>query len=97
VTALGGAEALALLASDPEFDSIVCDLMMPRVDGKSFYEAVRAETPELAERIVFMSGGAFTPRLRKFAASVSNPVLQKPVSRDELEAMLSLQCSSHGE
>jgi CheY-like chemotaxis protein len=96
VTALGGGEALALLASDPEFDSIVCDLMMPRVDGKSFYEAVRAEIPELAERIVFMSGGAFTPRLRKFAASVSNPVLQKPVSRDELEAMLSMQRSGDG-
>jgi len=95
VTALGGGEALALLASDPEFDSIVCDLMMPRVDGKSFYEAVRAQIPELAERIVFMSGGAFTPRLRKFAASVSNPVLQKPVSRDELEAMLSMQRSGY--
>jgi hypothetical protein len=36
-----------------------------------------------------MSGGAFTPRLRKFAASVRNPVLQKPVSREDLEAMLS--------
>ena len=32
-----------------------------------------------------MSGGAFTPRLRKFAASVSNPVLQKPVSREDLD------------
>jgi nitrogen-specific signal transduction histidine kinase/DNA-binding NarL/FixJ family response regulator len=89
VTVLGGEEALALLAADPDFDSIVCDLMMPKVDGKSFYEAVQAEHPELTERIVFMSGGAFTPRLRKFAASVSNPMLQKPVSREELERMLS--------
>ena len=91
VTALGGVEALALLDSDPGFDSIICDLMMPRVDGKSFYDAVRAEHPQLAERIVFMSGGAFTPRLRRFAAEVSNPVLQKPVGRDELEAMLAAQ------
>jgi hypothetical protein len=35
-----------------------------------------------------MSGGAFTPRLRKFASAVSNPVLQKPVSRDDIEAMI---------
>jgi hypothetical protein len=35
-----------------------------------------------------MSGGAFTPRLRKFASAVSNPVLQKPVGRAELEAMI---------
>jgi CheY-like chemotaxis protein len=88
VTVLGGVEALALLSADSNFDSIVCDLMMPRVDGKSFYDSVLQDDPDLAKRIVFMSGGAFTPRLRKFAAAVPNPVLQKPVSRDELESML---------
>ena len=87
MTVLGGVEALALLAADPDFDSIICDLMMPKVDGKSFYDSIKAENPKLAERIVFMSGGA---RLRKFAASVSNPGLQNPVSREDLEAMLSL-------
>lgn len=89
VTVLGGVEALARLSEDALFDSIICDLMMPEVDGKSFYDAIEKEHPELAERIIFMSGGAFTPRLRKFASSVSNPVLQKPVSREDLEAMIS--------
>ena len=76
---LGGVEALARLAEDPDFDSIVCDLMMPEVDGKSFYDSIQGDHPQLADRIVFMSGGAFTPRLRRFAAAVPNPVLQKPV------------------
>jgi len=89
VTVLGGVEALARLAEDPDFDSIVCDLMMPEVDGKSFYDAIKNDHPHLSERIVFMSGGAFTPRLRRFAAAVPNPVLQKPVSREDLESMLS--------
>ena len=88
VTVLGGVEALAHLSEDPLFDSIICDLMMPEVDGKSLYDAIKKEHPELVDRIVFMSGGAFTPRLRKFASAVSNPVLQKPVSREELEAMI---------
>jgi CheY-like chemotaxis protein len=88
VTVLGGVEALALLAVDSDFDSIICDLMMPKVDGKSLYDSVMKEDAELAGRIVFMSGGAFTPRLRRFAASVSNPVLQKPLGRDELETIL---------
>jgi CheY-like chemotaxis protein/anti-sigma regulatory factor (Ser/Thr protein kinase) len=92
VTVLGGVEALARLSEDPDFDSIVCDLMMPEVDGKSFYDAIKKDHPQLADRIVFMSGGAFTPRLRKFAASVANPVLQKPVSREDLESML---CAHH--
>ena len=89
VTVLGGVEALAHLAEDPDFDSIVCDLMMPEVDGKAFYDSIKNEHPQLSERIVFMSGGAFTPRLRRFAAAVPNPVLQKPVSREDLELMLS--------
>jgi signal transduction histidine kinase len=90
VTVLGGVEALARLSEDPGFDSIVCDLMMPEVDGKSFYDAIKKDHPQLAGRIVFMSGGAFTPRLRRFAAAVPNPVLQKPVSREDLESMLSV-------
>ncbi|MEM9729098.1 MAG: ATP-binding protein [Myxococcota bacterium] len=88
VTVLGGVEALARLEEDPEFDAVICDLMMPEVDGKSFYETTQKLYPQLADSIVFMSGGAFTPRLRKFAASVSNPVLQKPVTREHLESML---------
>lgn len=88
VTVLGGVEALALLAADSDFDAIICDLMMPKVDGKSLYDSIAKEDRGLADRIVFMSGGAFTPRLRRFAASVSNPVLQKPLGREELEAIL---------
>ncbi len=88
VTVLGGVEALARLAEDSEFDAVICDLMMPEVDGKSFYDTIQQRHPELVDRVVFMSGGAFTPRLRKFAASVSNPVMEKPVTREHLESML---------
>lgn len=94
VTVLGGSDALARLEEDPDFDSIVCDLMMPDIDGKAFYDKVKEDHPELADRIVFMSGGAFTPRLRKFAAAVSNAVLQKPVTREDLEAALAA-CGEH--
>lgn len=88
VTVLGGAEALVRLGEDPRFDALVCDLMMPEIDGKSFYDQVCEAHSALADRIVFMSGGAFTPRLRKFAGEVANPVLQKPVTREDLEAAL---------
>lgn len=88
VTVLGGVEALAHLSEDKNFDAVICDLMMPEVDGKAFYDAVERDHSNLLHRIVFMSGGAFTPRLRKFATAVSNPVLQKPVTREHLESML---------
>jgi hypothetical protein len=44
-----------------------------------------------------MSGGAFTPRLRRFAVAVPNPVLQKPVSREDLESMLSAHAADDDE
>lgn len=97
VTVLGGAEALARIEEDPDFDSIICDLMMPEVDGKSFYDQIQRDQPQLADRIIFMSGGAFTPRLRKFAAAISNPVLQKPVTREDLEAALVAHLQDGGE
>jgi CheY-like chemotaxis protein len=88
----GGAEALAILAAEHDFDAILCDLMMPGVDGPAVHEAVAALAPRLADRIVFCTGGVFTSRARRFVGRIANPVLDKPVSatalRSAIEAML---------
>jgi hypothetical protein len=34
--------------------------------------------PDQVQRIVFMSGGAFTPRAREFLTVVPNPRIDKP-------------------
>ena len=55
--AADGEEALhRLRARKASFDLVVCDLKMPRLDGKSFFRAISAEKPELAKRIVFVTG-----------------------------------------
>jgi PAS domain S-box-containing protein len=78
VVAEGGAEAMEILARDRRFDVIVCDLMMPDVSGIDLYESISKSDPELARRIVFMSGGAFTPRARAFLDAHVLAVLDKP-------------------
>jgi PAS domain S-box-containing protein len=77
--------ALTRLAADSGFDLILCDLMMPEVSGMDFYDQL---APELRDRIVFLSGGAFTPRARAFLDSVPNRRLAKPFDVDALTAML---------
>lgn len=81
VVADGGLQALAELERDDGFDVILCDLMMPDLDGPQLYSALRETMPYLLDRIVFISGGAFTPAAMNFIGSVQNFVLEKPVSR----------------
>ncbi|HKP62773.1 MAG TPA: response regulator [Polyangiales bacterium] len=79
-----GRRALAWLATEHNFDVIVCDLMMPQLSGLEFYADVERLYPALAERVVFMTGGAFTSAAQQFLAGVHNPRLQKPFHPDAL-------------
>jgi len=80
--------ALARVVAGERWDIIVCDLMMPELTGMDFYEAVLRVAPSQARAFVFMTGGAFTPRARTFLADVDQPRLDKPFTRDELDAAL---------
>jgi len=78
VTARSATEALACLERGERFEACVCDLMMPETTGMELYEKVRGEDPRLAERFVFVTGGAFTDRARDFLVRTSSPCLEKP-------------------
>src|SRR5262249_30851760 len=84
VSVTSAAEALARLAEDSTFDLIFCDVAMPERSGQDFYEELRATRPELAERVVFVTGGTVTPQLSEFLESVPRPCLSKPFGAAEL-------------
>ena len=69
-------------------DVILCDLMMPNTSATDFVDRLRARTPELARRGVFMTAGAFAPAERAAADRGDHRVLVKPFSREQLEAVL---------
>lgn len=76
--------ACTRLLGDEVYDAVLCDVMMRDMTGMDLYEKLRAGRPAMAERIVFMTGGAFTARARAFLESVSNPCLDKPFVRADL-------------
>jgi two-component system, cell cycle sensor histidine kinase and response regulator CckA len=80
----GGRRALERIERDRAFDVLLCDLMMVDVDGVEVYERVRASVPGLEQRIIFMTGGAFTSRASEFLASIPNVCLEKPFPVEEL-------------
>jgi CheY-like chemotaxis protein len=81
----GGAEGLDLIARGEHFDVVICDVMMPQVDGPMFHDALRQKHAALLARVIFCSGGAFTPRAREFLQQVKNPFIQKPIDASVLE------------
>jgi PAS domain S-box-containing protein len=74
--------------SGERFDVIFCDLMMPEMTGMDFHALIAKTLPQQAERIVFITGGAFTPAASAFVASASNTVLQKPFEKGAIDAIL---------
>jgi CheY-like chemotaxis protein len=74
-------EAVALVNRGERYDAILCDLMMPLLSGMQVYEAIRLVDADQARRIVFMTGGAFSPRVLEFLGSVPNARVEKPLER----------------
>lgn len=70
--------ALKLFRRGDRFDVVLCDLMMPQVTGMELFQNLQALDPHQAARVVFMSGGAFTPSARAFLDRVPNGRLEKP-------------------
>jgi len=83
-----GREALSRLETDTSFDLVLCDLMMPDVNGAAVYTAVKRDHPEPAERFVLMTGGAFTARAREFLSQHPGAQLEKPFNIADIEKLL---------
>jgi PAS domain S-box-containing protein len=73
-----GEEALELLGKDDGFDVVLCDLMMPTMSGMDFADRLEESGSAMAKRVVFMTGGAFTPRANEFLSKTRFPALHKP-------------------
>jgi two-component system, cell cycle sensor histidine kinase and response regulator CckA len=88
VSAGGGKEAFELLEQHPPFDVILCDLMMPEMTGIDFYEELVRRDARAGERVVFLTGGAFTDSAKRFLDRVPNARLGKPFGSPELQKLI---------
>lgn len=79
-----GLDALDVLSRET-YDAIVCDISMPLLSGIGFFEQLLEVSPEMAGRLLFVTGYAEDPRVREFIDATRQPVLEKPV---ELPALV---------
>ncbi|MBK6687884.1 MAG: response regulator [Deltaproteobacteria bacterium] len=80
-------DALALLNRGERFDLIFLDLMMPNMSGEELYHRLSALDPEQAQRVVFMTGGAFSHAAANFLAQIPNRRLYKPFSIETIRTL----------
>ncbi|WP_019013371.1 hybrid sensor histidine kinase/response regulator [Elioraea tepidiphila] len=76
-TASDGAGAQAMLA-ERAVDLIVTDLRMPGVDGMALHRWLVETRPELARRVVFVTGDRITTAIDIALRETGRPVLAKP-------------------
>jgi CheY-like chemotaxis protein len=84
-----GPSALAFLADrGMQFDAIVCDMRMEIMDGATFYRALLKIRPDLARRVVFITGNAAGPNVETFLTECGQPFLEKPFTTEALKAAI---------
>ena len=78
VLLISAQEALDRIAAGERFDLVLCDLMLPGVSGMAFYERVGQSAPELVERVLFATGGAYTSSAEEFLKRADIRHIEKP-------------------
>jgi PAS domain S-box-containing protein len=88
VEAGSGRAAETILASDDDFDLILCDLVMPEMSGVELHAHLAATLPHLLDRMVFMTGGAFTECATRFLDTAPNIRVGKPFDGANLRELV---------
>lgn len=84
-TAESAAVALELLGT-ARFDAIVSDLRMPDTDGATFWAEVQQRAPQLARRMLFVTGDTLSLEAQRILAKTRCPSLDKPFAKADLLA-----------
>jgi signal transduction histidine kinase/CheY-like chemotaxis protein len=78
-----------------DYAAIICDLLMPGMNGSELYEELMQVNPLLAQRLIFVTGDATRPATRAFLEGTGLPYLLKPFKPKQLLATLGQVLAGH--
>ena len=84
VSAVGDALAAFEALQTTQFGVILCDIQMPGLSGTSFFEQLEERLPQMASRVVFVSGYIDQHETHEFLVRTGQPFLSKPASADQM-------------
>ena len=71
-------KAALLKVKAHEYDAVICDLKMPRLQGDEFYLKAKEMRPSLADRFIFITGFATDAKIALFLTKHDVKYLVKP-------------------
>jgi two-component system NtrC family sensor kinase len=66
------------------YDLIILDMKMPGFGGDALFERIKQQSPDIASRVLFITGDTTNPATRDFINQTANQVLTKPFTIEEL-------------
>lgn len=84
VTCCSNARAALEHCRSQRFDVILCDVMMPGLNGWEFHRLLAQACPGMEARVIFITGGALLDDVRELLARVPNRTFEKPFDAREL-------------
>jgi len=71
--------------SRKNYDLVICDLRMPRLDGRAFFDALVHANSPVRNRILFITGDTIARSTQEFLESTGMPHLAKPFLVEEVK------------
>lgn len=77
VTEAGSAEAAIAHLATARPEVVVSDVLMPGQSGLELYQALLAQSPHLAGRVIFLTGAADDPQINRSVEELGAPLIGK--------------------
>jgi PAS domain S-box-containing protein len=86
VVAVGSGRAALKHLVEGRFDAVICDLLMPEMSGADFWAELHRRHPELASRMVLVTGAGLLEDARSAMGAFDGPIVEKPFTAADLRA-----------
>ena len=84
----GDGEKALKLGAQRNYCAVLCDLLMPTLNGMELFKIWQNKSPELAQRVIFVTGDNLGNRTNRFVELSGQPCLYKPFNIEELTAII---------
>jgi DNA-binding NtrC family response regulator len=83
-TVANAREAMTIIRKN-DFDFILLDVKMPDMNGLEFYRQLKKTKPDLARKVLFVTGDVLEKATSNFLKENNVPSITKPIDIDKLK------------